>query len=152
MPKPSHSADEEQKLRDDAAKDPFLSALCGAVDRRLIISGLGEQPAIIHMRDFKLPGFTAGVINIAPAAFSAMLKAMRAGDWATAERVRLLCKPLEDLRNLINPMRVLHEAVRLCGIADTGPLLPLMSNLDEVDHPRVAEAAKALLAANRQWM
>jgi 4-hydroxy-tetrahydrodipicolinate synthase len=106
----------------------------------------------VHLRDFKLPGFTAGVINIAPAAFTAMLKAMRAGDWATAERVRQVCKPLEDLRNLINPVRVLHEAVRLCGIAETGPLLPLMSNLEEADYPRVAAAAKELLAANRQWM
>jgi dihydrodipicolinate synthase/N-acetylneuraminate lyase len=139
-------------VRPDAAHDPFLSALCDAVDRRLIISGLGEQPAIIHMRDFKLPGFTAGVINIAPAAFAAMLKAIRAGDYATADRIRLICKPLEDLRNQINPVRVLHEAVRLCGIADTGPLLPLMSNLDPADHPKVAEAAKTLLAANQQWM
>jgi dihydrodipicolinate synthase/N-acetylneuraminate lyase len=139
-------------VRENAANDPFLTKLCDAVDRRLIVSGLGEQPAVIHMRDFKLPGFTAGVINIAPAAFTAMLKAIRAGDWATAERVQKLCRPLEDLRNLISPVRVLHEAVRLCGIADTGPLLPLLSNLDEADHPRVAEAAKALLAANRQWM
>jgi dihydrodipicolinate synthase/N-acetylneuraminate lyase len=139
-------------VRSDPANDPFLRALCDKVDRRLIISGLGEQPAIVHMRDFKLPGFTAGVINIAPAAFVAMLKAIRGADWNTAEKVRLLCKPLEDLRNKINPVRVLHEAVRLCGIADTGPLLPLMSNLDEFDFPRVAEAAKTLLAANKQWM
>ena len=139
-------------VRDNPAKDPFLTALCDEVDSRLIISGLGEQPAIIHMRDFKLSGFTAGVINIAPAAFTAMLKAIRAGDWATAERVQAICKPLEDMRNQISPVRVLHEAVRLCGIADTGPLLPLLSNLDPSDHPRVGEAAKALLAANRQWM
>jgi dihydrodipicolinate synthase/N-acetylneuraminate lyase len=138
-------------VRADAANDPYLRSLCDAVDRRLIISGLGEQPAIIHMRDFKLPGFTAGVINIAPAAFAAMLKAIRAGNYAEAERIRMICKPLEDLRNEINPVRVLHEAVRLTGIADTGPLLPLMSNLDEKDHARVGEAAKALLNADRQF-
>jgi dihydrodipicolinate synthase/N-acetylneuraminate lyase len=139
-------------VRANPAKDPFLRALCDGVDRHLIISGIGEQPAIIHMRDFRLPGFTAGVINIAPAATNAMLKAIRAGDWATAERIRLICKPLEDLRNQINPVQVLHEAVRLAGIADTGPLLPLMSNLALADHPRVREAAKALLEANRQWL
>ena len=125
-------------VRNDPAKDPYLRALCEAVDRRMIVSGLGEQPAIGHMRDFELPGFTAGVINIAPAASAAMLKAIRAGDWKTAEKIRMICKPLEDLRNAINPVRVIHEAVRLCGIADTGPLLPLMSNLDSVDHPRGA--------------
>lgn len=138
-------------VRENAANDPYLRNLCDAVDRRLIISGLGEQPAIIHMRDFKLPGFTAGVINVAPAAFVAMLKAIRAGNYAEADRIRLICKPLEDIRNEINPVRVLHEAVRLAGIAETGPLLPLMSNLEEKAHSRVAEAAKALLAANRQF-
>jgi dihydrodipicolinate synthase/N-acetylneuraminate lyase len=139
-------------VRADAANDPYLRSLCDAVNPRLIVSGLGEQPAIIHMRDFGLPGFTAGVINVAPAASAAMLKAIRAGDWSTAERIRRICKPLEDIRNEINPVRVIHEAVRLCGIADTGPLLPLMSNLDPADHPRVAQAAKELLAANQQWL
>jgi dihydrodipicolinate synthase/N-acetylneuraminate lyase len=135
-------------VRQDAANDPYLKSLCDQVDKRLIISGLGEQPAIIHLRDFKLPGFTAGVINIAPRLFTIMLQAMRAKDWEKAERIRLICKPLEDLRNLISPVRVLHEAVRLAGIANTGPLLPLLSNLDEQDHPRVRDAARALLAAN----
>jgi dihydrodipicolinate synthase/N-acetylneuraminate lyase len=139
-------------VRDDPANDPYLRALCDAVNPRHIISGLGEQPAIVHMRDFELPGFTAGVINIAPAASAAMLKAIRAGSWSTAEQIRQICKPLEDLRNAISPVRVLHEAVRLCGIADTGPLLPLLSNLDEADHARVAQAANDLLNANRQWM
>jgi dihydrodipicolinate synthase/N-acetylneuraminate lyase len=139
-------------VRNDPALDHYLHDLCQAVDRKFIISGLGEQPAIIHLRDFKLPGFTAGVINIAPAASAAMLKAIRAGNWTTAEQIRQICKPLEDLRNAINPVRVLHEAVRLCGIADTGPLLPLMTNLDESDHPQVAKAAKELLIANKQWM
>ena len=45
----------------------------------------------------------------------------------------------------INPIRVLHEAVSLAGIGETGPALPLLSQLDEADAPRVGEAAKALL-------
>jgi len=139
-------------VRADAAKDPYLRSLCDGVDRKLIISGLGEQPAIIHMRDFGLPGFTAGVICVAPAATAALLKAIRAADWPAAERIRAICKPLEDIRNAINPVQVLHEAVRLAGIADTGPLLPLMSNLDPAHHAAVADAAKALLNAIREWM
>ena len=135
-------------VRADPANDPYLRALCNTVHIRMIVSGIGEQPAIVHMRDFGLPGFTAGVVCIAPKLSVAMLKAIRGGDFATAERIRALCKPLEDHRNAINPVRVLHEAVRLAGIADTGPLLPLMSNLDESDHPRVREAAAALLRAN----
>ncbi|MEZ5431899.1 MAG: hypothetical protein R3F31_12145 [Verrucomicrobiales bacterium] len=42
---------------------------------------------------------------------------------------------------------MLHEAVALAGIAETGPLQPLMSNLASSDVPAVAEAARALLAA-----
>ena len=84
---------------------------------------------------------------VAPKLTATMLSAIRAGDFATAEKIRLLCKPLEDLRNAINPVRVLHEAVRLAGIADTGPLLPLMSNLDEAEFPRVRDAAVALMNA-----
>jgi len=80
-----------------------------------------------------------------------LLKAIRAGDWTTAETIRALCKPLEDHRNAINPVRVLHEAVRLAGIANTGPLLPLMSNLDESDWPRVRQAAIALLEAGKRY-
>jgi dihydrodipicolinate synthase/N-acetylneuraminate lyase len=135
-------------VRDDPANDPYLRKLCERVDRKLIISGLGEQPAIVHMRDIGLPGYTAGVVCVAPRVTCDMLKAIRAGDYAKAEKIRQICKPLEDHRNEINPVRVLHEAVRLAGIANTGPLLPLLSNLDEADHPRVREAAVALLRAN----
>jgi dihydrodipicolinate synthase/N-acetylneuraminate lyase len=138
-------------VRADPANDPYLRALCDNVDRRLIVSGLGEQPAIIHMRDFGLPGFTAGVVNVAPRLTAALLKAIRAGDWEKAERIRDICKPLEDHRNAINPVRVLHAAVAMAGIANTGPLLPMMSTLDERDQPRIREAVKVLLEAQKQW-
>jgi 4-hydroxy-tetrahydrodipicolinate synthase len=137
-------------VRSDTASDPYLRKLCDHVDRKLIVSGIGEQPAIVHLRDFKLAGFTSGVVCVAPRISQDMLKATRAGDWASAERLRALCKPLEDLRNAINPVRVLHEAVRLAGIANTGPMLPLLSNLEERDHPRVRDPAAALLRANNQ--
>jgi len=48
-------------------------------------------------------------------------------------------------------VRVLHEAVRLAGIANTGPLLPHLSNLGEADHPKVREAAVALLRQNETF-
>ena len=135
-------------VRKETREDPYLRALCDRVDRRMIISGIGEQPALPHLRDFSLAGFTSGVVCVAPRISAAMLAAMRRADWAEAERLRSLCKPLEDLRNAINPVRVLHEAVRLAGIADTGPMLPLLTNLDEGDHALVREAARALLQLN----
>lgn len=135
-------------VRADPAKDDYLRQLIEQVDRRMIISGIGEQPAITHLRDFKLGGFTSGCVCVAPALSVKMLAAIRKNDWREAERIREIFRPLEDLRNAINPIRVLHEAVRLAGIADTGPALPLLSNLDEKDWPSVAAAAAALLARN----
>jgi dihydrodipicolinate synthase/N-acetylneuraminate lyase len=136
-------------VRHDPAVDPYLTQLLDHVDPGLIISGIGEQPAIVHMKDFGLAGFTTGCGCVAPRLSAATLAAIRAGNWSKAERLRTIFKPLEDLRNAINPIRVLHESLRLSGIADTGPLMPLLTNLEEKDHFRVAEAAKHLLATDR---
>jgi dihydrodipicolinate synthase/N-acetylneuraminate lyase len=136
-------------VRPDPAVDPYLAKLVRHVDRRLIISGIGEQPAIVHTRDFGLAGFTTGCGCVAPRLSAATLKAVRAENFTEAERLRAIFKPLEDLRNAINPIRVLHEAIRLAEIANTGPLMPLLTNLEEQDHYRVAEAAKRLLTTDR---
>ena len=135
-------------VRADPAKDDYLRQLVEQVDRRLIISGIGEQPAIVHMRDFGLVGFTSGCVCIAPRLSVAMLEAIRRKEWESAERIRSIFKPLEDLRNAINPIRVLHEAVRLAGLADTGPLLPLLTNLESQHHDSVRGATMRLLEAN----
>jgi dihydrodipicolinate synthase/N-acetylneuraminate lyase len=135
-------------VRNDPAKDDYLAQLVRRVDRRMIISGIGEQPAIVHLRDFQLGGFTSGCVCVAPRLSRLMLAALRQEHYDEAERIRQIFRPLEDLRNAINPIRVLHEAVRLAGIADTGPLLPLLSNLAESDHAKVREAATRLLEAD----
>jgi dihydrodipicolinate synthase/N-acetylneuraminate lyase len=137
-------------VRPDPSRDDYLSKLVQEVDRRTIISGIGEQPAIVHMRQFQLGGFTSGCVCVAPRLSAAMLQAIRAGEWDKAERIRQTFKPLEDLRNAINPIRVLHEAVRLAGIADTGPLLPLMSNLPETEHSKTRAAAENLLRSDSE--
>jgi len=136
-------------VRTDTAKDEYLRQLVSQVDPGIIISGIGEQPAITHMREFKLAGFTSGCVCVAPRLSTRMLKAIRANDWTTAEKIRKTFQPLEDLRNAINPIRVLHEAVRLAGISNTGPLLPLLTNLPAEQHEKVTVAAKALLQANQ---
>ena len=136
-------------VRADPAKDEYLRQLLEQVDRRLIISGIGEQPAIAHMRDFGLAGFTSGCVCIAPRLSVDMLDAIRQTQWNSAERIRAIFKPLEDLRNAGNPIRVLHEAVRLAGIANTGPLLPLLTNLGSESHAEVRQAAATLLVENQ---
>lgn len=137
-------------VRDDPRKDSYLRALVDTVDHRYVISGIGEQPAIVHMRDFGLCGFTSGCVCVAPRRSMQMLEALRAKDYSSAERIRESFRPLEALRNQHGPIPVLHEAISLCGIAETGAILPLATNLVESLRPAVREAAQTLLAYERE--
>ena len=135
-------------VRADPAKDAVLSELVNLVDPQMIVSGIGEQPALVHLNQFKLGGFTTGCGCLAPALSQKVLRLARGTDWSGADAVRKQFEPLEDLRNGINPVRVLHEAVTLSGVADMGTILPLLSGLNPVDRSRVQAAAAALLALN----
>lgn len=137
-------------VRGDTAADPYLDRLVDRVPPGKIISGIGEQPAIVHLREFGLGGFTSGCVCVAPRLSQAMRAALHRGDAAEAERIRAIFKPLEDLRNKINPIRVLHRAVEGAGIAPTGPLLPLLTNVEPEHEAAIDSAAKALLAADAQ--
>jgi dihydrodipicolinate synthase/N-acetylneuraminate lyase len=136
-------------VRDDPAHDPYLRDLVEVVDPSTIISGIGEQPAIVHLRDFRLGGFTTGCGCIAPRLSQRMLAAIRDGRQEEAESIRTIFEPLENLRNEISPIRVLHEAVAAAGITDTGPLLPLLSNVEERHRSAIASAARSLVQADR---
>jgi dihydrodipicolinate synthase/N-acetylneuraminate lyase len=132
-------------VRKDPADDAFLRELVAVVDRALIVSGIGEQPAIVHLRDFGLTGFTSGCVCVAPTLSQQMLQALLEGDVETAESIRRTFQPLEDLRNRIHPIRVLHEAVRLAGISNTGPQLPLLSGVTDDEASAIKTAAVELL-------
>jgi dihydrodipicolinate synthase/N-acetylneuraminate lyase len=135
-------------VRKNTADDAYLSELVDAVDPLKIMSGIGEQPAIIHLRDFGLGGFTSGCVCVAPKLSMDTLRAIQHKKYDEAEALLRTFAPLEDLRNGINPIRVLHEAVRLAGIADTGPALPLLTNLEAAHHAEVGRVAKELLTKN----
>lgn len=135
-------------VREDPANDPYLAQLVDVVDPALIVSGIGEQPVIEHLVDFGVNGFTAGCVCIRPDLSDQLLKAVQAKDLTRAREIQAIFEPLEDLRNGINPIRVLHEAVRLAGIAETGPALPLLSGISEVQTEEVRAAALTLLHAN----
>lgn len=137
-------------VRDDPARDDLLRELVDKVDPACIISGIGEQPAIVHLREFGLGGFTSGCVCVAPGLSMKMLAALGASDIDEAERIRSIFRPLEDLRNAIHPVRVLHDAVTLSGIANMGPILPLLTNLAPRDRDAVQQAARTLLEAERQ--
>jgi dihydrodipicolinate synthase/N-acetylneuraminate lyase len=134
-------------VKPDPAQDAYLSKLITLVNTDMIVSGIGEQPAIVHLRDFGITGFTAGCVCIKPQLSTDMLHAIQAGDYAKAEQIRQIFLPLEDQRNAHSPILVLHHAVALAGIAQTGPSLPLLTDLPADLLPGIEKAAKELLAA-----
>ena len=137
-------------VRSNPGEDPYLRALLDVVDRGCIVSGIGERPAIIHLRDFGLQGFTSGSVCVAPNSSMRILALCKEGRWDEAEEERAKFLPLENLRDAHSPIRVLHEAVTLAGIADMGPMLPMLSNIAEAHRAPIREAALALRQHDEQ--
>jgi dihydrodipicolinate synthase/N-acetylneuraminate lyase len=135
-------------VREDPAQDDYLSKLVDCVDPQIIVSGIGEQPAIAHVNGFGVNSFTSGCVCVAPSLSMKMLHALKAGDLGPAENIRQTFEPLENLRNGINPIRVLHTAIAEAGIADTGPILPLLHGVCDDGTAKVATAARELLSHN----
>jgi dihydrodipicolinate synthase/N-acetylneuraminate lyase len=131
-------------VRDDPRHDAYLDGLLRRVERARVISGIGERPAVVHMRDFGLPGFTTGSGCIASAPSAALFEACRAGDWERAESIRAPFIPFEDLRDEWGPARVLHHGTELAGIAPTGPIPPFVTELDRAQLARLAPVAREL--------
>ena len=137
-------------VRDNPKDDAFLSELVNCVDRGKIISGIGERPAIDHLTKFGLQAFTSGSVCVAPGLSMALLRAIKRNDLKEAERIRALFIALEDQRDKHSPLRVLHDAVRLAGIANTGPMQPYLTGFtDPAILGTIEKAAKDLLAADR---
>lgn len=131
--------------------DPYLASLIAAIGADRIISGFGEPPAIPHMLEAGLAGYTAGCVCLAPSLSTALLAALKAGDRQRAEQLLRPMQPLEDLRGAHGEIRVLHDALALSGLVETGPILPPMSHVPAQHRDAVAEAARALLAAEAEF-
>src|SRR5713226_8448610 len=129
-------------VRADPSHDPYLESLLLRVDRQLVISGIGERPAIVHLRDWKLPGFTTGSGCVAPRMSQMLFEVCAVGDFEQAERWRSEFIPLEDLRDLYGPARVLHAAIELAGIAQTGAVPPFVTGLSAEQEQSVAPVAR----------
>lgn len=138
-------------VRDDPSQDEYLENLLNRVDRSLVISGIGERPAVAHLRDWKLPGFTTGSGCIAPRLTQRLFEVCAREDFAEAELVRKQFIPLEDLRDAWSPAKVLHEAVEQAGIAQTGPIPPFLSELSVEQVEKVGPVAKSLKSADIEF-
>ena len=133
-------------VREDPSHDAYLDALLARVDRNLVISGIGERPAVVHLRDWELPGFTTGSGCIAPRLCQKLFAACAREDFDTASDLRAHFLPLEDLRDSWGPARVLHHATELAGIARTGPVPPYLSPLSGDQLAGLAPVARGLVS------
>jgi hypothetical protein len=136
-------------VRSDPATDPYLTELVARIGTDILVSGIGERPAIVHFEQFGIRAMTSGSVCIAPHGSMRLLHLMHQGRYAEAEQVRQRYLAFEDCRDHIHPIRVLHDGISLAEIAPMGPLLPLLSNLAAADRDAVSTAARALLRADR---
>jgi dihydrodipicolinate synthase/N-acetylneuraminate lyase len=137
-------------VREDPARDQYLDELIKRVDRRKVISGIGERPAVIHLRQWGLPGFTTGSGCLAPTLSAAVFSACSASEYAEADRIRSRFLDVEDLRDAWGPARVLHHALELAGIARTGPIPPFVSELSPEQKTRLAPVVQELLMQQQE--
>jgi dihydrodipicolinate synthase/N-acetylneuraminate lyase len=137
-------------VRAEPARDPYLEGLLRRVDRSLVVSGIGERPAVAHLEKFGLPGFTTGSGCLAPRLSHELFRALSEGDTARAERLRQAFLPLEDERDAHGPARVLHAALDLAEVARTGPIPPFVSALSEARCAQLRRPAAELLGRERE--
>jgi dihydrodipicolinate synthase/N-acetylneuraminate lyase len=137
-------------VREDPSKDAYLDALLQRVPRERVISGIGERPAIAHMRGFGLAGFTTGSGCVAPNLSRTLWELNRAGKWGEAAEVRQQFIALEDMRDAWGPARVLHAATELAGIAATGPIPPYISELNASQMAELGPVAQELAVRDRR--
>lgn len=137
-------------VRADPLHDPYLAALLERVDRTRVVSGIGERPAIAHLQDWRLAGFTTGSGCLAPRLSQAIFDACAAGAFDAAHALRTHFLPLEDLRDAHGPARVLHAAVERAGLARTGPVPPFVSPLAADLSEALEATACALVAAQSE--
>ncbi|SDI69340.1 dihydrodipicolinate synthase family protein [Paraburkholderia phenazinium] len=138
-------------VRDNPADDAYLRRLLQSVPAAKVVSGMGERPALVHLREFGLAAWTTGSGCIASHAVTALLHAVKAGSMSEAQRIYDAFMPLETLRDDISLIRVLHDAVTFSKIADMGPMLPLLSSSPLEHHANIDQATQALLAFEKQF-
>ncbi len=108
-------------VRDQPMEDAYLREVLQVVPSDIVVSGIGEQPAIIHMRDFGIVSYTSGCVCVAPKQSMEMLQAIHDKDWDRAESIRMRFFGLEDLRLRSIPFECCIVPLNLQGLHPLGP-------------------------------
>jgi 4-hydroxy-tetrahydrodipicolinate synthase len=137
---------------DDNGRSPHLESLLelvGSAER--IIDGSGEK-TIPGNSKFGIKGYTSGSGLLAPHISMALLEAVKQGDRSVVEKLSRHFEAFDAARANYSAIPVVHAAVRLAGIADTGPMGPFFdSDYDEKDTAEIARVAKDLMNANADF-
>lgn len=126
--------------RADPADDAYLDSVLSAVGRDLVASGMGETPIVSHVGRRGVATFTSGAVCIAPAAAMALLTGLRAGAEVDIEPFL----DFERVRAKLGGIQVLHSAITASGIADMGPMMPMVSVVKERNMPEVRRVLEEL--------
>ncbi|HEY9278838.1 MAG TPA: dihydrodipicolinate synthase family protein [Eoetvoesiella sp.] len=135
--------------REDPVNDSYLDSILAEVGTDVVASGMGEVPIADHLARRKLATFTSGAVCIAPAAAMELLSLHKSGD---TERAEQLAEPFLEFQQLccrIGSMKVLHDGVSISGVADMGPLLPMVSNITAAEKPEVQKVITGLLEVEK---
>src|SRR3546814_14412551 len=103
---------------------------------------MGETPIHSHLTTYGVVTYTSGAACIAPCAAMSILRAYRSGALDRAETLRAPFLAFERIRASIDGFAVLHDGVTLAGIADLGPILPVMANLPAQPRPTLASSVR----------
>ncbi len=154
--------DVEQLVKSDAVRfvkyaverelpevDPYLSDIIAAIGPQRVSSGMGETPIHTHLPVLKMATYTSGAVCIAPRAAMELLRAYKVGDLTYAEELRIPFLRFEQVRSALGGIAVLHDAVTISGIADMGPILPMLANIPAAQQPLVADAVAGLVDVER---
>lgn len=126
-------------------KHPYLARLVDELSNAdRVIDGAGEK-SIVSTAEYGLRNYTSGSGVIAPRLSTQLHAAIRSGNLEEARRLSVLFGPFEALRAEISPIPVLHDGVRLAGIANTGFMGPFFASLAGANAQKVKELAKSLL-------
>lgn len=126
--------------RTDPADDAYLDSVLSAVGCDLVASGMGETPIVNHVGRRGVATFTSGAVCIAPAAAMALLAGLHAGENVDIEPFL----DFERIRGQLGGIQVLHSAITAFGIADMGPMMPMVSVVKERNMPEVRRVLEEL--------
>jgi dihydrodipicolinate synthase/N-acetylneuraminate lyase len=81
-----------------------------------------------------------------------LLAAVKRGDRAAIEKLSLPFRDFDAVRGLYSAIPVVHAALSLAGIAETGPMGPFFdTDFDEAARSHITRVAKELLQADADF-